>query len=332
MNRFHLRAPFTPAGDQPKAIQQLTAGIKRGLSRQTLLGTTGSGKTMTMASIINETQKPALVISHNKTLAAQLAEEFKEFFPDNAVSYFVSYYDYYQPEAYIPRTDTYIAKDASINKEIDRLRHAAMETVLTRRDVIVVASVSCIYGIGAPIDYLDARLELKAGQRIARNDMLRHLTSLQYTRNDTDLTRGSFRVRGDIVDIFPAGEDHIIRVEFFGKVIDRLERLDALTGTPLTPRGQGQDSDTKADIFPATFFIINEDQRQQSLASIRQELAERLQHLKQQNLLLEAQRLEQRTSYDLEMIEQLGYVSGIENYSRHMDGRAPGEPPSTLID
>ena len=322
---FQLKAPFKPAGDQPKAIKKLVTGINAGYDRQTLLGVTGSGKTFSMAAVINETQKPALIISHNKTLAAQLAEEFKEFFPDNEVNYFVSYYDYYQPEAYIARTDTYIAKDASINEEIDRLRHATMESILTRKDVVVVASVSCIYGIGAPTEYLDARVEITPGMKMQRQDLLRKLAQLQYSRNDMDLARGSFRVRGDIVDIHPAGEDSVVRVEFFGPVVEKLERLDSITGNVIS-------KPEKAAIFPATFFITSEPKKLEALDAIRKELAERVQQLTKGGNIVEAQRLMQRTTYDLEMIEQIGYVSGIENYSRHMDGRAPGEPSATLID
>ncbi len=324
-DKFVLEAPFKPAGDQPTAIKQLVAGIERGLNRQTLLGTTGSGKTATMSWVIEQTQKPALVISHNKTLAAQLTEEFKEFFPNNAVEYFVSYYDYYQPEAYIPRTDTYIAKDASINEEIDRLRHAAMESILTRPDVIVVASVSCIYGLGDPEDYLNARLELRRGAPATRRDILRHLTQLQYTRNDMDLSRGMYRVRGDTIDIHPAGEDHIIRIEFFGPTIDSLTQLDSLTGHVLQKLDE-------AAVFPAAFFMTTSEKKRQALSAIRAELVEQVAALGRQGKNLEAERLTQRTTYDLEMIEQLGYVSGIENYSRHLDGRSPGEPPSTLLD
>ena len=331
---FKLQAPFKPSGDQPQAIKGLVDGVVRGDKRQTLLGVTGSGKTYTAAQVIAATQKPALVMSHNKTLAAQLTEEFKEFFPNNAVEYFVSYYDYYQPEAYIPRTDTYISKDSSINEEIDRLRHAAMEAVLTRRDVIVVASVSCIYGIGSPEDYLESRLELNVGQQIDRKTALQHLTRLQYTRNDIDLTRGTFRVRGDVVDVHPAGEDHIIRIEFFGKEIESITRLDALTGEAIEANtaNEANEANEAITIFPATFFMTTEAKKKHALGAIRQELAERIQQLKKQGREVEAQRLTQRTTYDLEMIEQIGYVSGIENYSRHLDERAPGEPPSTLLD
>lgn len=325
MPAFNLQAPYKPSGDQPQAIKELVAGVKDNLRRQTLLGVTGSGKTASAAFTIQETNMPALIISHNKTLAAQLTEEFKEFFPNNAVEYFVSYYDYYQPEAYIPRTDTYIAKDASINDEIDRLRHAAMEAILTRKDVIVVSSVSCIYGLGSPSEYLEARLELRKGLQISRRDVLKKLATLQYERNDTDLTRGKFRVRGDVLDIRPASEDHIVRVEFFGNDIDRVQKLDSLTGELI------EEPDV-ALIFPATFFMTNDEKKFAALGQIRAELAQRVTQLKKHNKLVEAQRLEQRITYDLEMIEQLGYVSGIENYSRHLDGRVAGEPPSTLLD
>ncbi|MEX2054703.1 MAG: DEAD/DEAH box helicase family protein, partial [Candidatus Andersenbacteria bacterium] len=290
-----------------------------------LLGVTGSGKTFTMASVIESLQKPALIITHNKTLAAQLAEEYKEFFPNNAVSYFVSYYDYYQPEAYIPRTDTYIAKDSSINDEIDRLRHAAMESILDRPDVIVVASVSCIYGLGRPEDYLEARVLIQKNQPLRRQELLRLLTKIQYERNDVELSRGRFRVRGDTVDIHPAGVDVVIRIEFFGPRVERVTELDNINGHVLA------EVDSAA-IFPATFFTTTEDKKRAAVESIRTELAERINQFKRQGKELEAQRIEQRTTYDLEMLEQLGYVSGIENYSRHFDGRKEGEPPATLLD
>ncbi len=323
--KFKLSAPYRPAGDQLPAIRQLVNGVKKGHNRQTLLGVTGSGKTYTMAAVIAKTQKPALVISHNKTLAAQLAEEFRQFFPDNAVEYFVSYYDYYQPEAYIARTDTYIAKDASINDEIDRLRHAAMEAVLTRTDTIVVASVSCIYGIGTPSNYLDQSVQLAKGATIPRRELLQKLTGMQYTRNDLDLTRGTFRVRGDVVDIHPAGEDKLLRVEALGPKIERLLYLNDLTGEILQEV-------QAARIFPATFFLMGQAQLKTALNQIREELAVQIKHFQASNKLLEAQRIEQRTNYDLEMIEQVGYVSGIENYSRHMEGRLPGQASATLID
>ena len=324
-NKFKLVAPYQPAGDQPKAIRQLVKGLKSGYNKQTLLGVTGSGKTYTMAQVIAHTQRPALIISHNKTLAAQLTDELKEFFPTNAVEYFVSYYDYYQPEAYLPRTDTYIAKDAAINDEIDRLRHAAMEAVLTRPDVVVIASVSCIYGLGAPSDFLDLRIELKLHQKLPRAQLLRQLSRLQYERNDFDLTRGTFRVRGDTIDIHLVGEDQIVRLEFLGTTLESLAYLDSLTNNELS-------KPTSVAIFPATFFIAAPDNMKRAISAIRQETVERIKYFKQRGKAIEAQRIEERVNYDLEMIEQIGYVSGIENYSRHIDGRAKGEPPATLID
>lgn len=320
-----MEAPFAPAGDQPKAIAALTDGINKNLDRQTLLGVTGSGKTMTAASVIQQTGMPALIISHNKTLAAQLAEEFRTFFPKAAVEYFVSYYDYYQPEAYIPRTGTYIAKDAAINDEIDRLRHSAMEALLSRKDVVVVASVSCIYGLGSPEDYLNSRIALQTGGKLSRQDFLRSLSTLQYERNDLDLERGSFRVRGDVVDVFPAGEEDVVRVEFFGPQVDKISRIDPITG-------HERESVASAAIFPATFFMTNDEKKKASLEAIRKEAKEQEKKFTAREKFAEAQRIMERTSYDLEMIEHIGYVSGIENYSRHLDGRKPGEPPSTLLD
>ena len=322
---FTIKAPFQPAGDQPKAIAGLVDGVKKDLKRQTLLGVTGSGKTMTAASVIAETGFPALIISHNKTLAAQLTEEFRTFFPDAAVEYFVSYYDYYQPEAYIPRSGTYIAKDSAINEEIDRLRHSAMEAILTRKDTIVVASVSCIYGLGSPKEYMDARVGISVGEDIARQDFLKKLISLQYERNDIDLERGKYRVRGDVVDVFPSGEEHVIRVEFFGHYVESITQLDAITGHKIT-------SLANAAIFPATFFVTNDEQRKQSLELIKKEAEMQAKKFHDQKKFAEEERILERTKYDLEMIEHIGYVSGIENYSRYMDGRKPGQPPSTLID
>lgn len=322
---FQLESPYKPAGDQPQAIEGLYSGIQKDLKRQTLLGVTGSGKTYTMAATIAKTGMPSLIISHNKTLAAQLAEEFKEFFPNNAVEYFVSYYDYYQPEAYIARSDTYIAKDAAINDEIDRLRHSAMEAILTRDDVVVVASVSCIYGLGSPQEYMDSRVVLEKGMKLSRRELLKQLGRLQYTRNDTDFSRGTYRVRGDVVDIFPAGEDHAIRAEFFGDEIDTAYRFDPLTNHKVEKYGP-------LLIFPATFFVTTQDRQKNALDAIRQELADQVTKFEKQGKMVEAQRIKQRTTYDLEMIEHIGYVSGIENYSRHIDGRTPGEPPSTLLD
>jgi excinuclease ABC subunit B len=324
-NKFKLQAPYKPAGDQPQAIKKLVAGLKKGYQRQTLLGVTGSGKTYTMGSVIAQLQKPALIISHNKTLAAQLAEEFREFFPDNAVEYFVSYYDYYQPEAYLARTDTYIAKDASINKEIDRLRHAAMEAILTRRDVIVVASVSCIYGLGSPANYFDLRLQLNKQGPFSRHDILHQLTDLQYTRNDIDLPHGTFRVRGDTIDIHPSGEERLLRIESFGSTIERLLYLNELTGEVIS-------SADSATVFPATFFITNAKQLTKALSAIKAEMAEQVTHFEKSHKLIEAQRIAERTNYDLEMIQQVGFVSGIENYSRHIDGRQANQPPATLLD
>ena len=322
---FTMKAPFKPAGDQPKAIEGLVAGVRNNLQRQTLLGVTGSGKTMTAASVIAETGMPALVISHNKTLAAQLAEEFRLFFPDAAVEYFVSYYDYYQPEAYIPRTGTYIAKDAAINQEIDRLRHSAMEAILSRQDVIVVASVSCIYGLGSPDDYLNARVFVKTGDQLARQDFLRSISNLQYERNDLDLERGKFRVRGDTVDIFPSGEDVVIRIEFFGPHVEKISKIDPITGYEREVRDS-------AAIFPATFFMTNEAKKKASIEAIREEAKIQGELFTKQKKFAEAERIIERTNYDLEMLEHIGYVSGVENYSRHLDGRMPGDPPSTLID
>jgi len=323
--RFILKSKFKPTGDQPQAIKKLVAGLKKNYPFQTLLGVTGSGKTFTMANVIAQVQKPTLVISHNKTLAAQLASEFKDFFPKNAVHYFVSYYDYYQPEAYIPQTDTYIAKDASINDEIDKLRHAAMQALLTRKDVIVVASVSCIYGIGSPKDYMQEGFGLKLGEFIKRNEVLRMLIGIQYQRNDLELKRGTFRVRGEILEIHQASEDDVTKIEFFGDKIEKISQIDWLTG-------KTKENPKEIYIFPAGFFVTPKERMQKALTLIRDELKERLEELKKQGKDLEAQRLQQRTNYDLEMMEQVGYVSGIENYSRYLDGRKAGTPPSTLMD
>lgn len=325
-NKFKLKSAYQPSGDQPEAIKNLVKGIKEGQKEQTLLGATGTGKTFTMSNVIQEVNKPTLVIAHNKTLAGQLYTEFKEFFPDNAVEYFVSYYDYYQPEAYVPSTDTFIEKDASINDEIDKLRHSATSSLLERRDTIVVASVSCIYGLVNPIDYKEHVLSLRVGKEISRDDMLRQLVDMQFERNDIDFQRGRFRVRGDIVEIFLASrESEAVRVEFFGDEIDRIREVDVLTG------------EVKADlshvaVFPATHFVSSDEQTRSAIDSIRKELDEQLEKLRADNKLLEAQRLEQRTNYDIEMLLEMGYCSGIENYSRHMDGRKPGEAPYTLLD
>ncbi|HSW66390.1 MAG TPA: excinuclease ABC subunit UvrB [Bacillota bacterium] len=325
MTAFKLASDYQPLGDQPAAIAQLTKGLQDGLHEQTLLGVTGSGKTFTMANLIQNTGKPTLVLSHNKTLAAQLYEEFKRFFPDNAVHYFVSYFDYYQPEAYIPRSDTYIEKDSQINEEIDRLRHAATDALLSQRDVIIVASVSCIYGIGSPSDYDALSVRLKVGERRVRDKFMRHLTDIQYQRNDTDFHRSTFRVRGDVVDVFPAGEELAYRIEFFGEEIERILKIDPLTGEILGK------PDTLS-IFPGSHYVTPQDKLKVALGKIEQELADRLALFKREGKLLEAQRLEQRTRFDIEMLEETGFVKGIENYSRYLTDRAPGDQPATLLD
>jgi len=312
-------------GDQPTAIAQLSDGLAKGLKEQTLLGVTGSGKTFTMANIIAQQQRPTLVLSHNKTLAAQLYSEFKNFFPDNAVHYFVSYFDYYQPEAYIARSDTYIEKDSQINEEIDRLRHAATDSLLTRRDVIIVASVSCIYGIGSPSDYADLAITIEVGERRVRDKFLRLLTDIQYTRNDIDFHRGTFRVRGDVVDVFPANEELAYRVEFFGDEIDRITRIDPLTGEILAKL-------ERYTIFPSSHYATPQDKLKVAIGKIEHELDQRLRQFKSENKLLEAQRLEQRTRFDLEMLTETGFVKGIENYSRYLTDREAGEQPATLLD
>ncbi len=322
---FQISDRLTPRGDQPKAIEELTAGVLDGLKFQTLLGATGTGKTFTIAHVIQNVQRPTLVIAHNKTLVAQLANEFRELFPHNAVHYFVSYYDYYQPEAYIPQTDTYIEKDASINDEIDRLRHAATSALFERRDVIIVASVSCIYGLGSPDTYREMSIEISRGAALDRDEVMRHLIALQYTRNDIAFERGTFRARGDTLEIIPAYEERIVRVEFFGDEVDRITILDPITGHPL------RETDT-VRIYPASHFITPADRTRRAIESIEEELEQRLKELRAQGKLLEAQRLEQRTRYDIEMMQEMGYCSGIENYSRHLDGRAPGEPPAVLLD
>ncbi len=312
-------------GDQPEAIAQLTQNLNNNVKEQVLLGVTGSGKTFTMANVIQNTQKPALILSHNKTLAAQLYNEFKSFFPNNAVHYFVSYFDYYQPEAYIPRSDTYIEKDSQINEEIDRLRHAATDALLSRRDVIIVASVSCIYGIGSVEDYSGLSIRLKTGERRMRDKLLRQLTDIQYQRNDIDFHRGTFRVRGDVVDIFPAGEELAYRLEFFGDEIERISQIDPLTGEILA-------RPDNLRIFPSSHYVTPQDKLKVALRHIRNELDERLRLFKSNSQLLEAQRLEQRTNFDLEMLEETGFVKGIENYSRYLTNREPGEQPATLMD
>ena len=323
--RFQLVSDFKPQGDQPQAIEKLVQGVEKGLRDQVLLGVTGSGKTFTMANVIARVNRPALVIAPNKTLAAQLYNEFKELFPHSAVRYFVSYYDYYQPEAYVPSTDTYIEKDASINDEIDKLRHAATKALLERRDVVIVASVSCIYGLGSPEAYFDLMVYLEEGMEIERDRVLRQLVDIQYQRSDYDFHRGTFRVRGDIVEVFPAYEDiSAVRIEFFGDRVDGLFEIDPV-------RGKVQRRADKAAIYPASHYVTTEERLKQAIAGIRQELGERLQELRAQHKLLEAQRLEQRGLYDLELLEEMGYCPGIENYSRHLTGRRPGEPPPTLL-
>jgi excinuclease ABC subunit B len=326
MNKFNLVSPYSPSGDQPQAIAELTAGIEKGLRHQVLLGVTGSGKTFTMANVVARLNRPALIIAHNKTLAAQLYGEFKEFFPQNAVEYFVSYYDYYQPEAYIASSDTYIAKDASINDEIEKLRHAATTSLLQRRDVLIVASVSAIYGLGDPADYLDLSLQISLGQTIERDKILRQLVNMQYSRNEMDFHRGTFRVHGEVIDIFPAASTgRALRVELFGDEVERLREIDTLTGEVLTGL-------QRIAVFPASHYVTKADKMLNALSLIREELAENLVKLRQEDKLLEAQRLEQRTNFDLEMMTELGYCSGIENYSRHLTSRAAGEPPYTLLD
>src|SRR5690554_1028018 len=325
MAGFELIAPYQPKGDQPEAIGNLAAGVEKGLRDQVLLGVTGSGKTFTMAGVIARVQKPTLVIAHNKTLAAQLYSEFKEFFPKNAVEYFVSYYDYYQPEAYIPQTDTYIEKDASINEEIDRLRHAATSALFERRDVLIVASVSCIYGLGSPEDYKESTTTMRRGELQERDKFLRRLVGVQYTRNDVGFSRGTFRVRGDVVEIIPAYEENIIRVQLFGDEVERILEIDPLTGELLGEK-------ESVTIYPATHYIISEEKMKRAIVAVEQELEEQLARLREENKRLEAQRLEQRTCFDLEMLREIGYCQGIENYSRHLTGRGPGEAPATLLD
>lgn len=323
---FKLVSKYQPTGDQPQAISELAAGIKAGKKEQILLGATGTGKTFTISNVIAKVNKPTLVLAHNKTLAGQLYGEFKEFFPDNAVEYFVSYYDYYQPEAYVPSSDTYIEKDSSINDEIDKLRHSATSSLLERNDVIVVASVSSIFGLGDPKEYRDQALSLRVGQELERDKLLNQLIDVQFERNDIDFQRGRFRVRGDVVEIFPASRDEqALRVEFFGDEIDRIREVDPLTGEILGERNH-------VVIFPATHFWTSGERLEGSIKSIEAELAQRLEVLRADGKLLEAQRLEQRTTHDIEMLREIGYCSGIENYSRHMDGRKPGEAPYTLLD
>jgi len=324
--KFDLVSPYQPTGDQPKAIEELTKGLEDGTKSQILLGATGTGKTFTISNVIKNVNRPTLILSHNKTLAGQLYGEFKQFFPNNAVEYFVSYYDYYQPEAYVPSSDTYIEKDSSINDEIDKLRHSATSSLLERNDVIVVASVSSIFGLGDPREYRDHVLSLRVGMEIERNQLLTDLVDIQFERNDIDFQRGRFRVHGDVVEVFPASRDErALRIEFFGDEIDRIREVDALTGEVIGDRDH-------VSIFPATHFMTNEDMMEQAIDGIEAELEDRLKVLNDSGKLLEAQRLKQRTTYDIEMLREMGYTSGIENYSRHMDGRQPGEPPYTLLD
>ena len=326
MTTFSLQSDYVPKGDQGKAIAALTAGLNQGLKHQVLLGVTGSGKTFTMANVIANVQKPTLVVVHNKTLAGQLYQEFKAYFPDNAVEYFVSYYDYYQPEAYIPTTDTYIAKDAAINDTIDQMRHAATTSLLQRNDIVIVASVSCIYGLGSPEVYHDMLLYLEAGMEMRRERILAKLVDIQYSRNDLELQRGMFRARGDVIEIFPAASDsNTVRVELFGDEVEAIYEIDPLTGTALRKLA-------KVAIYPKSHYVIAPDRYEQAITGIEEELEERIAYFRRTNQLLEAQRIEQRTRFDLEMIRTMGYCHGIENYSRHLSGRAPGEPPPTLLD
>lgn len=326
MKRFKVVSEFKPTGDQPKAIEMLTEGILKGERFQTLLGVTGSGKTYTMAKVIENVQRPTLVLAHNKTLAAQLCSEFREFFPENAVEFFVSYYDYYQPEAYIPETDTYIEKDSSINDEIDKLRHSATSALFERNDVIIVASVSCIYSLGSPEDYINLTVSLRPGMVKDRDQVIRDLIKMQYERNDIDFTRGKFRVRGDILEVFPASNtDRAIRIEFFGDEIERITEFDVLTGEIIGRRNH-------VAIFPASHYVTTSEKLKRAIKSIEEELETRLYELRKMGKLVEAQRLEQRTRYDIEMLQEVGFCKGIENYSRHLTGRPPGSPPYTLID
>jgi len=326
VGRFKLKTDFKPSGDQPKAIAELVKNIEQGVRHQVLLGVTGSGKTFTMANVIEKVNKPTLILAHNKTLAAQLYGEFKELFPENAVEYFVSYYDYYQPEAYIPATDTFIEKDSAINEQIDRMRHSATRSLFERRDVIIVSSVSCIYGLGSPEAYEGMMIQVFAGKELKRDKFLRELVRIQYNRNDIDFHRGTFRVRGDVVDVFPPyEEDRVIRIEFFGDFVDRLSWVDPLRGEVLADLDQ-------VAIYPGSHYVTSDERQKLAIQSIQEELRGRLEELKSQMKFLEAQRLEQRTYYDIEMMEELGYCQGIENYSRHLTGRAPGEPPPTLLE
>ncbi len=326
MDHFKLVSEYKPTGDQPQAIEALVKGFKEGNQCQTLLGVTGSGKTFTMANVIAQLNKPTLVIAHNKTLAAQLYGEFKEFFPENAVEYFVSYYDYYQPEAYVPSSDTYIAKDSSINDEIDKLRHSATAALSERKDVIIVASVSCIYGLGSPIDYKEMVISLRPGMIKDRDEVVKKLIEIQYDRNEMDFKRGTFRVRGDVLEIFPAYSEKVAyRVEFFGDEVDRIREIDVLTGTIIDEIGH-------VAIFPASHYVVAQDRMNRAIEEIEEELEERVKYFKSEDKLLEAQRIAERTNFDIEMMRETGFCSGIENYSRHLTGLAPGQPPHTLID
>ena len=326
MNEFKLHSEYQPTGDQPQAIDALVKGFQEGNQFQTLLGVTGSGKTFTMANVIEKLNKPTLVIAHNKTLAAQLYGEFKEFFPENAVEYFVSYYDYYQPEAYVPSTDTYIEKDSAINDEIDKLRHSATAALTERRDVIIVASVSCIYGLGSPIDYQNMTVSLRPGMERDRDEVIRRLIEIQYTRNDMDFHRGTFRVRGDVVEIFPASAtDRAIRVEFFGDEVDRIQEVDVLTGEPLANLED-------MVVFPASHYVVAPDKMERAIQGIEAELKERVKYFKSEDKLIEAQRIAERTHFDVEMLRETGFCSGIENYSMHLNGLQPGDTPQTLLD
>jgi len=326
MDHFELVSEYAPTGDQPQAIEQLVKGFKEGNQCQTLLGVTGSGKTFTMANVIQQLNKPTLIIAHNKTLAAQLYGEFKEFFPNNAVEYFVSYYDYYQPEAYVPSSDTYIAKDSAINDEIDKLRHSATAALSERKDVIIIASVSCIYGLGSPIDYQEMVISLRPGMIKDRDEVIKKLIEIQYDRNDMDFKRGTFRVRGDVVEIFPAYSEKIAyRVEFFGDEVDRITEIDTLTGEIINVIGH-------VAIFPASHYVVSKEKMEKAIGEIEVELEEQVRYFKGEDKLLEAQRIAERTNFDIEMMRETGFCSGIENYSRHLTGLAPGEPPQTLID
>ncbi|MFH0801525.1 MAG: excinuclease ABC subunit UvrB [bacterium] len=325
MSDFQLQAPYPPRGDQPQAVEAVARGLREGLPEQTILGVTGSGKTFVMANVIAALSRPALVISHNKTLAAQLAGEFREFFPHNAVEYFVSYYDYYQPEAYIPQSDTYIEKDSDINQDIDRLRHAATQAVLERRDAIVVASVSCIYGLGSPEDYMKTILVFRLGDEVERASILKRLVEMQFTRSTATLARGQFRLRGDVLEIAPADEENVVRMDFFGDAVEKISVYDPVSGHILAHK-------ERLVVYPAKHFITPLPKLKAALTSIEQELEDRLRYFRDHEMLLEAQRIEQRTRYDMEMLREIGYCSGIENYSRHLTGRAPGQPPATLID